>query len=351
MEDIRRAIKYQLLTNKQKFAEKIVELQYSLSSDFYNFNAPDSRELSVRDAGYHLPFLAEAIVSKEPDIFTDYVSWVKTLFDSLNFPDEVISDTLKCTKQVLKTELGDEMALILDEYIEAGIKQISRPSQEVGSYLEGTDQIGLIAKQYNEALLSGNKHKASEIVFKAIQDGIEIKDIYLDVFQKSQYEIGRLWLSNQISVAKEHYCSAATQMIMSQLYPYIFSSSRNGKKFIGACVGGELHEIGIRMVADFFEMDGWDTYYLGANVPASNIVQSIEENNADIVGLSAAMPFHIDLLRETILTIRENVSNQNLKILIGGNALRNLPEIEMLNADGYATDANKAIQLANKLIA
>ena len=44
---------------------------------------------------------------------------------------------------------------------------------------------------------------------------------------------------------------------------------------VATCIGGELHEIGIRMVADFFEMEGWDTYYLGANTPADAVVAEL----------------------------------------------------------------------------
>ena len=120
----------------------------------------------------------------------------------------------------------------------------------------------------------------------AIEKDTPIKSIYLNVFQQSQYEIGRLWLENKISVAKEHFCSAATQQIMSQIYPLIFAQQRIGQSFVAANVGGELHEIGIRMVADFFEMDGWDTYYLGANAPASSIIAAIKENNATMVAVN-----------------------------------------------------------------
>ena len=101
----------------------------------------------------------------------------------------------------------------------------------------------------------------------AIQHGTSVHDIYLHVFQRSQYEVGRLWQTNQISVGQEHLCTAATQLIMSQLYPLIFGTERKNRRIVAACVGGDLHEIGIRMVADFFEMDGWDTFYLGADVP------------------------------------------------------------------------------------
>ena len=107
-----------------------------------------------------------------------------------------------------------------------------------------------------------------------------MRDVYLHVFQRSQYEIGRLWQSNQISVAQEHLCTAATQLIMSQLYPFIFGTERRNRRVVAACVGGDLHEIGIRMVADFFEMDGWDTFYLGANVPITDIVQTVIDRRA-----------------------------------------------------------------------
>ena len=80
----------------------------------------------------------------------------------------------------------------------------------------------------------------------------------------------RYWQMNRLTVAQEHYCTAATQMIMSQLYPYIFEGERNGRVLVATCVAENLHEIGVRMVTDFFEMDGWDTFYLGANVPTAS---------------------------------------------------------------------------------
>ena len=69
---------------------------------------------------------------------------------------------------------------------------------------------------------------------------------------------------NLLSVAQEHYCTAATQLVMSQLYPRIFSTERRGRTLVAARVADDLHEIGLRMVADFFEMEGWDTFYVGA---------------------------------------------------------------------------------------
>ncbi|WP_025719581.1 cobalamin B12-binding domain-containing protein [Paenibacillus sp. 1-18] len=60
---------------------------------------------------------------------------------------------------------------------------------------------------------------------------------------------------------------------------------------MAACVGSEQHEIGLRMLADLFEMDGWDTYYLGANVPDWSLVQAIVSYKADVVAISATMAY------------------------------------------------------------
>ena len=38
------------------------------------------------------------------------------------------------------------------------------------------------------------------------------------------------------SVAQEHYCTASTQLIMSQLYPYIFRSDRTYQRHDCGCL-------------------------------------------------------------------------------------------------------------------
>ncbi len=350
METLGAKIKNELSLQAEGLAKKIVELQYQRQPKFWNKFGKRGKQLSLRDAAYHLPFLGESIETGNKTIFTDYVTWVKKLFRGLKFPDEAMIETLKCTKEVIEKEFPKEQADLVTKYIEAGLEQMKMPIEDSKSYINVLDPLGELAMNYNKTLLEGDRKTASMLILDAVKKGTSVEDIYMHVFQKSQYEIGRLWLDNKITVAKEHFCSAATQQIMSQLYPYIFETERVGRKMIAASVGGELHEIGIRMVADFFEMNGWDTYYLGANTPADSILYSIEENNADIVGLSIAIPYQIGLLKSTIERIREKMSGK-VKILIGGYALRGIGQNwQEFNADGYAEDAQKAVTFANTLM-
>jgi methylmalonyl-CoA mutase cobalamin-binding domain/chain len=192
---------------------------------------------------------------------------------------------------------------------------------------------------------------ASQLILKAVQEGTDVKDIYTHVFQATQHEIGRLWQTNQISVAQEHYCTASTQIIMSQLYPYVFTSEKVGRRLVATCIGGELHEIGMRMVADFFEMEGWDTYFLGANAPNESIVKAISDQRAQVLGVSVTMTFHVHLLSALIEMVRTAFGDQ-VKIFVGGYTFNIAPDLwKKVGADGYAPNAQQAILLANRLIA
>jgi methanogenic corrinoid protein MtbC1 len=185
----------------------------------------------------------------------------------------------------------------------------------------------------------------------AIDSGSRIKNIYLQVFQPVQREIGRLWHLNMVSVAQEHYVSAATQLIMSQLYAHIFSTEKIGRRIVAACVSRELHEIGIRMVADFFELSGWDSYYLGANLPAESMVQAVKNHQADILALSCTIPVHQKELANTIARVRSEKFEKEVKIIVGGYSLNTFRDAwKRSGADGHAKDAESAVILANRLI-
>jgi len=200
--------------------------------------------------------------------------------------------------------------------------------------------------------LRGERQIASRLILDAVEkQNINVREIYLNVFQYSQYEIGRLWQMNKISVAQEHYCTAATQLIMSQLYAHIFSSDKVGKTMVATCVGGDLHELGVRMVADFFEMEGWDTYYLGANTPTFSVLQELKERQANLLAISVTMTFHIRAAESLIAAVKSNEDYKNIKIMVGGHPFNLESSLwQQIGADAYARDAQEAIEISNQLV-
>lgn len=222
---------------------------------------------------------------------------------------------------------------------------------EYSSLHQEDNPLADLATEYLDTLLDGERRTASQLILDAVEEGVSVKEIYLHVFQPCQHEIGRLWQTNQVSVAEEHYVTAATQLIMSQLYSRVFSTQKTGRRLVATCVSGELHEIGVRMVADFFEMEGWDAYYLGANTPTESILETLETREADVLAISATITFNLEAMTEMIAEVRESDVGKSVKILAGGRPLNVAEGVwKKVGADSYAPDAQEAIKTAEQLL-
>jgi methanogenic corrinoid protein MtbC1 len=208
-----------------------------------------------------------------------------------------------------------------------------------------------LAARYLEALLGARRNDAGRLVLSAVETGTSVRSIYMDVFQPVQREIGRLWQTNEVSVAQEHFCTAATQLIMGQLFPMFPQIPRNGKRVVVTCVGGELHEVGARMVADLFEMEGWDSYFLGANTPSKGILSAVAEREADILAVSVTIHYNVEAARQLICAVRGSPDATSLKVMVGGRPFLVAPSLwSAVGGDGFAPDAEEATVAAARLV-
>jgi MerR family transcriptional regulator, light-induced transcriptional regulator len=304
-----------------------------------------ARQKCTEDNRYHLDYLCEALSFGQPDLFTEYATWAAVLLDRLHIPGEALASNLMLLRTVVASELQGAGAALAANYLDAAVAKISGALPELPGQLAGTSALDVLARDYMAALLRGERHVASHLILAAVEAGTSIKDIYLQVFQRAQHEVGRLWQSNEMSVAQEHYCTACTQLIMSQLYPRIFSTAKIGRRLVSTCVGGDLHEIGIRMVTDFFEMDGWDTFYLGANTPISGVLQQVAERAPHVLAISATLSVHVQAVADLIAASRD--AGNPPHILVGGAPFNSLPGLwKDVGADGCARDAAGAIAMA-----
>jgi MerR family transcriptional regulator, light-induced transcriptional regulator len=176
----------------------------------------------------------------------------------------------------------------------------------------------LVYEEFFHSLLYGNRLKCSEITYNLIRCRLPVKNLYEDILKSSMYTIGDLWEHGKISVATEHLASAIVEKILNDVYPAIISTQKNNKTVVLACVEHELHQIGIKMVADIFEMNNWNVLCLGANTPTRDLIQFIDHHKPDVVALSLSIYMHLPLLEKMVHTIR--AAFKDLPILIGGQA-------------------------------
>lgn len=339
-----------LLDRITPLSEKILARQYAEQPELERRYGPVGRDKCLQDIRYHLSYLAQAVSASQQALFSDYVAWAKVLLAKYKVPAEDLRRNLEIMQGVITSELPADEAAVACAFIGEALRMLPEMPTDVHSFITDHSPVKSNAARYLEALLNGQRHAARQVVMDALDSGLTVKEVYLDIFQPAQYEIGRLWQTNQISVATEHYVTAATQLIMSELYPRIFSYEKRHGVMVAACVSGELHEIGVRMVSDFFEMEGWDTYYLGANTPQAGILQALVERKADVLGISATITHHVRFVSELIVGVRAHPVLGRVKILVGGYPFNVAPDLWIkVGADGFGRDAQDAVALARRL--
>ena len=173
---------------------------------------------------------------------------------------------------------------------------------------------------YFNSLIKGDKQECAAIFEEVVNRNVPVEEIYTGLFQRSLYQVGECWEMNKISVATEHMATAITENLMIRLQPQLFSTERTGKKAVIACVANEHHQIGAKMVADIFEMNGWDGYFIGANTPLTELIRFLESKNPDLIGLSLSIYYNLPELKNTVAEIRQHFPD--LPVMVGGQAFR-----------------------------
>ncbi|MBD3235125.1 MAG: hypothetical protein GF330_00285 [Candidatus Eisenbacteria bacterium] len=97
-------------------------------------------------------------------------------------------------------------------------------------------------REYLSDLLAARREACQGIVRELIEQGMRVRTVYLELFQRSLYEVGELWERNQISVATEQLATATTEILMSLVYPTLFSAEHLDRCAVVSCTADEFHQ-------------------------------------------------------------------------------------------------------------
>lgn len=335
-----------IFSRRGDLALRITDAHLQRHPEFLSRFGESGRARCLEDADFHLQYLGHSLQLAAPSLFVTYIQWARQMLEKRGISWSDLHTNLELVREQVTVSMEPDEASVVRDYVDAALN--AGPA-DTASFLTG----GLrepLAQAYLTALLRADRRTATTLIQNAGSEGVSIRDLYLDVFQPVQREIGRLWQNNEITVAEEHYCTASTQSIMAQFYPQILATPRRGRKVVVACVGNELHEIGTRMIADFFEMDGWDGVYLGANTPASSLIDLVCRERPDLVALGVTMTYHLGTATELVQRLRADDRCRDVKVLVGGYVFQQHEALwQSLGADAWARDAAQAVEVGNEL--
>jgi methanogenic corrinoid protein MtbC1 len=340
-----------ILAQKAVLAMRIAEGLYRQVAEDWTAAAEACFQKSAGQISQLLEQLAAALSAADMAKFTNYTAQVQTLFASQGCHPMALPQTLATMRDVLHTMLPWEHHNPLDRLFDAAMSRSVFAAETKNKHLRHEKPLSILAQDYLNSLLAGERQKASRLILTAAAEGMKVGEIYGDVFLQTQREIERLWQINKVSAVRQLYCTSVTQLIMAQLYQYIFATEKNGLRMVAASAGGVLHEIRMRMVADYFEMAGWDTCFLGAQNSTDNILQAVAVRQPHVVAILTTSMDHVAEISRLIAGIRQQSNGQSPKIILGGypfNITANL--WQEVDGDGTAGNAHEALQLAIRLV-
>src|SRR5262245_14215461 len=290
---------------------------------------PRARIVGQMEWALEAPCDTAALVEYEArmnHVFRSYDDPVVCAYDRARFGAAAAMDVLRA-----------HPVLILDGGLQDNLSFLS-PGKLVPR-LRGA-AVAVLRDQYLAALLAGARREALEIaVEEALCQDVEVPSLYLDVVQRAQHEVGRLWQVKRIGVAQEHLATEISRAVLARLQALLPCEPSNGRRVVVACVEGELHDLGARVVADFLEMGGFDVHFLGANVPADALADLVRRRPPDLLALSATASTSVAALRQAVAVIR-GVTGNGIPIAAGGQVFQRTPALSLqLGIDLHAGDA------------
>ncbi len=200
------------------------------------------------------------------------------------------------------------------------------------------------------AILDGREEMVAALTRSALAADLTPEELLYDAMIPALEEVGRLFEMGSIFVPEMLIAARAMEQGMDALRPLIRESGLEPLGiFVMGTVAGDIHDIGKNLVNIMLEGAGFRVIDLGVNVPPEAFIAAIASHQPDIVGISAFLTTTLPALDSTIAAIHDAGMRNQVKVIVGGAPV-NEAYAQRIGADGFASDASKAVRLAKQLL-
>jgi methanogenic corrinoid protein MtbC1 len=189
-----------------------------------------------------------------------------------------------------------------------------------------------------------------EIVKKRLESAEGAMTILNDARQGMEI-VGKRFANDEYFIPELVYSGEILKAVTEMVKPKLTKAAeikRLGKVVFGT-VAGDIHDIGKDIVVFMLDVNGFEVYDLGVDVPVQKFVEKIKETSAPIVGLSGFLTLAFDSMQQTIEVIEAAGLRDKVKVMIGGGQIDETIK-KYTGADAYGLDAMAAVTLAKEWI-
>jgi methanogenic corrinoid protein MtbC1 len=191
-------------------------------------------------------------------------------------------------------------------------------------------------------------------VLAIVQDRLSAGDdplSILDDARRAMEIVGQRFADSEYFIPDLVYSGEILNEITELVKPKLAKAAETKRlgKIVMGTVAGDIHDIGKNIVVFMLDVNGFEVYDLGVDVPAQKFVDKIKESSAPIVGLSGFLALSFDSMKETVEVIKAAGLRDKVKVMIGGGQISE--EIrKYTGADAYGKDAMAGVSLAKQWV-
>ncbi|HJX13711.1 MAG TPA: cobalamin-dependent protein [Dehalococcoidales bacterium] len=203
------------------------------------------------------------------------------------------------------------------------------------------DFANLLADLKEDEVIKLTKQRldSGEDPMKILEDSRKGMELVGKRFADGEYFLPELVFSGEL-------LKQVTEIVKPHITETTSDAKRRGKVVLGT-VAGDIHDIGLNIVDFMLDVNGFQVYNLGVDVPAARFVAKVKETGAPIVGLSGFLTPAFDAMKETVEALDKAGLRGKVKIMIGGGQMDDEVR-KYARADAYGKDAMAAVTLAKK---
>lgn len=166
---------------------------------------------------------------------------------------------------------------------------------------------------------------------------LSLEDLYLHLLTPSLTTFVCENEDHEICIWKEHTRTSIVRTILEATYPYVIKRKKlvekRNKKVVVVCPSEEYHEIGAIIVSLMFALQGYDSLYIGANTPKSDILSAVKALNPDYIAFSVTNYYNLVITKKITEEIKS--AYPQVKIIVGGQAFLQAGALNQVHYDYY----------------
>jgi 5-methyltetrahydrofolate--homocysteine methyltransferase len=207
-----------------------------------------------------------------------------------------------------------------------------------------------ILSELSTAIIEGKLDGIVDLTRDALDEGLGAKQILDQGLMPGMDHVGVEFKAGNMFVPEVLRSARAMQASMELIKPLLADSGADmtGKVLLGT-VKGDLHDIGKNLVSMMCEGAGFEVKDLGKDIAPEAFVEAVKEFEPDVLGMSALLTTTMRTMEHTIKALEEAGVRDKVKIMIGGAPVTQAFS-DQIGADGYASNAASAAELAKKFV-